>query len=97
MAKKIDLKELAAMFRMKVNDLAKFMGYSRQALYQMNDGTNGICTDRYYASLKLLKFQSDKIYDADLEKALQQKQERERIIQRMCDNVSAINVLKQIE
>lgn len=93
----IDLREIASAFKMKVGEFASFIGYSRQALYQMNDGTNGICTDRYYASLKLLKFQSDKMYKDDLEKAQRDKQEREKLIQQMCDNVSAINVIKQIE
>lgn len=93
----IDLREIASAFKMKVGEFASFLGYSRQALYQMNDGTNGICTDRYYASLKLLKFQSDKMYEDDLEKARRDKQERERLIKQMCDNVSAINVVEHIE
>lgn len=97
MAKKIDLKELADAFRMNISGVAKFLGYSKQALYQMNNGTSGICTRRYYSSLQLLKLQSDKLYQEDLERALEEKQTRERIIQQMCDNVSAINVIKQVE
>ena len=96
MKEKIDLREIAYAFRMKIGEFASFLGYSRQALYQMNDGTNGICTARYYASLKLMQFQSDKMYEDELQKAQRDKQERERMIQPMCDNVGAINVIKQI-
>lgn len=94
MKEKVDLKELAAGFDMKVGELAEFLGYSRQALYQMNDGTNGVCTGRYYAVLKLLAFQSDKLYEDDLKRALEKKQFRERMVRQMCNSVGAINVVK---
>ena len=96
MAEKVDLKAMSMSFRMKVSELAKFLGYTRQALYQINDGTQGICTDRYHDTLKLLKFQSDQIYEDDLQKAIAAKQEREKYIQQMCNNVGAINVTEQL-
>lgn len=34
-------KDLADAFEMKVIELSRFTGYSKQALYQMLDGTNG--------------------------------------------------------
>ncbi|MDE7478228.1 MAG: hypothetical protein K2M91_09815 [Lachnospiraceae bacterium] len=68
MAEKIDLKALAESFGMKVSGLAAFMGYTKQALYQLNDGTSGICTSRYYAALKLLQSQNEKLYEADMQK-----------------------------
>ena len=90
---KVDLKELAAAFGMKINELADFLGYTRQALYQMNDGTNGVCTGRYRAALKTLKTESDKLYESDLEKAMELRQTRERMIQQMSENVGGINIL----
>lgn len=75
MAQKIDLKSVAKQFRMTICGFAKFLGYSKQALYQMNDGTNGICSPRYHAALKLMKFQSDQMYEDDLKEAAKQRQE----------------------
>ncbi|MDE6619705.1 MAG: hypothetical protein K2K74_04280 [Lachnospiraceae bacterium] len=92
MAEKIDLKALAKLFGMNVSELARFMGYTKQALYQLNDGTSGICTERYYKALKQLQFQNEKLYEDDLQEAQLLKQERERYIQQMCRNVSAVNV-----
>lgn len=97
MAKKIDLKALAESFGMKVSELAAFMGYTKQALYQLNDGTSGICTERYYAALKQLQYKNQELYEADLQKAQARKQEREKHIMQMCKNVSAINVIEQVE
>ncbi len=97
MAEKIDLRALAGSFGMKVSELATFMGYTKQALYQLNDGTGGICTDRYYAALKELQYKNQELYEADLQQAQARKQEREKHIQQLCRNVSAINVIEQIE
>lgn len=97
MAEKIDLKALANSFGMKVSELATFMGYTKQALYQLNDGSGGICTNRYYAALKELRYRNQELYEADLQKAQARKQEREEHIRQMCRNVSAINVIEQIE
>ncbi len=97
MAEKIDLRALAGSFGMKVSELATFMGYTKQALYQLNDGTGGICTDRYYAALKELQYRNQELYEADLQQAQARKQEREKHIQQLCRNVSAINVIEQIE
>ena len=93
MENKVDLKELAAAFGMKVNELADFLGYTRQALYQMNDGTNGVCTGRYHAALKLLTLQSDKLDEEDLKKAMELRKARERMIRQMGENVGGINIL----
>lgn len=92
---KVELRELAAGFGMKVNELAEFLGYTRQALYQMNDGTNGVCTGRYHVALEQLKRQSDKLYEADLERALEAKQAREDMIWQMGENVGGVDVVKR--
>lgn len=97
MKKKVNLKEVAVAFGMTITKFAEFLGYSKQALYQLNDGTNGICTSRYYSALRLLKFQSDKMYEDALEKAERDKATREALIQQMCDNVSAIGVIERVE
>lgn len=96
MAKKVELKELASAFGMKIGELSEYLGYTRQGLYSMNDGTTGICTRRYYSMLKLLKFKSDSIYEDEVAQAKKRQQEREKLIQQMCDNVSAINVVERV-
>lgn len=97
MAKKIELKELASAFGMNVGELADYLGYTRQGLYNMNNGITGICTRRYHATLKLLKVKSDEIYQKDMNRAATNKIEREYIISKMCENVNAINVVEQTE
>lgn len=96
MVKKVELKELASAFGMKIGELSEYLGYTRQGLYSMNDGTTGICTRRYYSMLKLLKFKSGRIYEEDIALAKKRQQEREKLIQQMCDNVGAINVVERI-
>lgn len=93
MVQKVDLKSVAKQFGMNISAFAQFVGYSKQALYQINDGTNGICTPRYHAALKLLKFQSDQIYQEELKEVKQKKIEREKAILQLCKNVGAINVV----
>lgn len=97
MAQKIELKELATAFGMKVGEFADYIGYSRQGLRNMNDGTTGVCTRRYHAMLKLLKVKSDEIYQEDMNKAATNKFEREYLISKMCENVNALNVAEHIE
>ena len=94
MEKEIDLKEVAKGFNMNVCGLATFMGYSKQALYQIFGGENAVYTRRLYSALKLLKLQSDKIYDEELRKAKESKERREQDIQRMSEKINAFNVLK---
>lgn len=96
MAKKVELKELASAFGMKIGELSEYLGYTRQGLYSMKDGTNGICTRRYYSILKLLKFKSDSIYEDEVAQAKKRQQEREKLIQQMCDNVGATNVVERV-
>lgn len=96
MTKKIDLKELASAFGMNVGELSAFLGYTRESLYKMNDGTTKNCTRRYYSMLKLLKFKSDRIYEDEIALAKRRQQEREKLIQQMCDNVGAINVVERV-
>ena len=96
MAKKVELKELASAFGMKIGELSEYLGYTRQGLYSMNDGTTGICTRRYYSMLKLLKLKSDRIYEDEISLAKKRQQEREKLIQQMCDNAGAINVVERV-
>lgn len=93
----MDLKKIAMIFNHTVTSFCELLGYSRQGLYQMTDGTNGICTPRYYASMKLLKYESDKMYEKDLEFARMKKQERENTISDMCYKAGAINVIEHVE
>lgn len=65
MAKKVELKELASAFGMKIGELSEYLGYTRQGLYSMNDGTTGICTHRYYSMLRLLKYRKNCVTKGD--------------------------------
>lgn len=47
--------------------------------------------------LKLLKVKSDEIYQKDMNRAATNKIKREYLISKMCENVSAINVVEQTE
>lgn len=93
----MDIKGIAQTFRLSISGFAKLTGYSRQALYQMADEKTAVCTPRFYSTLKLLKLQSDKLYQDDLEKAQKEKEEREKVILALCKKVSAINVIEQVE
>ena len=90
------LKEIAKQFNHTIDSFAKALGYSRQGLYQMLDGENKICTPRYYAAMKLLKHESDKMYEKDLKAADQRRIEREETIAEMCKSVGAINVVERV-
>lgn len=96
MAKNVELKELASAFGMKIGELSEYLGYTRQGLYSMNDRTTGICTHRYYSMLRLMKFKSDSIYEDEVAQAKKRQQEREKLIQQMCDNVGAINIVERV-
>lgn len=92
----MDLKVVSKKFNHDVSSLAKLLGYSRPALYQMANGKNGVCTPRYYAAMKLLKFESDRMYEEDIKAAEQRKLDREKSIAEMCESVGAINVVERV-
>lgn len=94
MEKDINLKEVSKSFNMTVGEFALLMGYSKQALYQIFSGKQVMFTRRLYSALKLLKMQSDKIYEEDAKKIFEAKERREQYIQRMSDKVNALNVVK---
>lgn len=94
MEKEINLRQIAKDFNMNVCELATFMGYSKQALYQIFKSEQGVFTRRLYSALKLLKLQSDNIYDEELRKAKESKERREQNIQKMSEKINAFNVLK---
>lgn len=91
----MELKEVAKQFNHTINSFAQALGYSRQALYQMSEGSN-VCTPRYYAAMKLLKYESDQMYEEDLKAAEQRKLDREKSIAEMCKSVGAINVVERV-
>lgn len=73
-------KELADAFDMKVLDLARFTGYSKQGLYQILDGTNGVCSNRMFSTIKLLEMQSKEMLQKDIEMAQKKARAREHAI-----------------
>lgn len=70
-------KELANAFDMKVLDFARMTGYSKQGIYQMLEKSNGVCTPRLSSTINLLELKSDKIYENDVEIALEKQRKRE--------------------
>lgn len=56
------LKKLADAYRTNIDGLAKTLGYSRQALYNMvAPGKKSICINRAYAAMKTLRQQSEEL------------------------------------
>lgn len=96
-----DLKKIAKAYGMSVNDLANAVGYSRQNLYQVLNSEHAVGTSRMYAALKLLKYESDNLYQKELKQAEENKAEREKAIieiSRTCGLViRGIDAIEQIE
>jgi hypothetical protein len=77
------LKEIAKTFGMSVTEFASFTGYSKQALYQMIDGDNGVCTPRLKATIDHLKFASESLHSQDIVEARIQKNNRDKAIKEL--------------
>ena len=67
-------KELANAFDMKVLEFSRMTGYSRQAIYQMLEKSNGVCTPRLLSVIHLLEYQSKEIYEKDIKKQMKEKE-----------------------
>lgn len=90
------LKRVADAYKTSVDGLAKMMGYSKQALYNIvSPGKRKICSDRILAAMKNLKQKSDDMYVYDIAKANVDKREREEIIRQFCKKVGTIDVTKE--
>ena len=74
------IKSIANTFGMSVTDFASFTGYSKQALYQALDGTNGVCTPRLRAAIDHLKFASESLHSQDIAEARIKKNNRDKAI-----------------
>ena len=86
------LKKLADAYRTNIDGLAKTLGYSKQALYNMvAPGKKSICTNRAYAAMNTLRQQSEDMYLYDLAKAKVDKQEREELLRQMCKKIGVTN------
>lgn len=73
-------KDLADAFEMKVIELSRFTGYSKQALYQMLDGTNGCCSSRMLATIGLLELKSKEMLLSDLREAMEKAEKRKNVL-----------------
>lgn len=90
------LKKVADAYRTNIDGLAKILGYSKQALYNMiAPGKKSICTNRAYAAMKTLRQQSEDMYLYDLAKAKVEKQEREDLIRQICKKIGVIDVTSE--
>lgn len=90
------LKKLADAYRTNIDGLAKTLGYSKQALYNMvAPGKKSICTNRAHAAMKALRQQSDDMYLYDLAKAKIEKQEREELLRQMCKKIGVVDVTSE--
>lgn len=90
------LKKVADAYRTNIDGLAKILGYSKQALYNMiAPGKKSICTNRAYADMKTLRQQSEDMYLYDLAKAKVEKQEREDLIRQICKKIGVIDVTSE--
>lgn len=85
----IDLKIIARAFDMSVTNFSKFIGYTRQALYNATNGKSS--NNRMYASMRMLKRESDLIYQADLERAESKKKDRENAITELSESCGLIS------
>lgn len=82
--------KLADAFRMKVLDFAKFTGYSKQALYQMLDGTNGCCSTRMLATVNLLELKSKEILEADIKEAEKRAEQRKYALDNLKEQLKIV-------
>lgn len=90
------LKKLADAYWTNIDGLAKILGYSRQALYNMvAPGKKSICINRAYAAMKTLRQQSEDMYLYDLAKAKIEKQEREELLRQMCKKIGVVDVTSE--
>lgn len=74
-------KELANAFDMKVLDFARMTGYSKQAIYQILEKSNGVCTPRLLSTIHLLEYQSKEMYQKDIDRAKESQKKREYALQ----------------
>jgi hypothetical protein len=77
------IKLIADSFGMSVTAFAAFTGYSKQALYQALDGTNGVCTPRLKATIDYLKFTSNSIHEQDIAEARIKKNIRDKAVKEL--------------
>lgn len=90
------LKKVADAYRTNIDGLAKMLGYSKQALYNiLSPGRKHVCTDRIYVAMKTLRQQSDDMYLYDMAKANLDKKEREELIRQLCKKVGTIDVTSE--
>ena len=87
----VNLKEVCAVFQMSITDFAKLIGYTRQGLYNAVNGKSS--RDRMYASMKLLKRESDLTYQKEIEMADQRRNDREKAITELSESCGLISTI----
>lgn len=85
----VKLKEVCAVFEMSITDFAKLIGYTRQGLYNAVNGKSS--RNRMHSSMKLLKRESDLIYQKEIEMADQRRKDRENAITELSESCGLIS------
>lgn len=84
-----DLKEICRAFDMSITGFAKLIGYTRQGLYNAVNGKSS--RDRMYAAMRMLKRESDLIYQKEIEMADQKRKDRENAITELSESCGLIS------
>lgn len=84
-----DLKEICRAFEMSITGFAKMIGYTRQGLYNAVNGKSS--QNRMHAAMKMLKRESDLIYQKEIEMADQRRKDRENAITELSESCGLIS------
>lgn len=82
------LLEIARHFGMSVSQLAEYMGYSRQALYQAASDENHLDRRRLSVALCKLEMKNEKMYQAEKALAEENFKKRQQLIDSLADRLS---------
>lgn len=82
------LQQVAACFGMDVKSFAKYIGYSRQALYQAACGITRLDKGRLAVAQYKLEAESQKIMEAEKAAAEERFIDREKLIDSLMDRLS---------
>jgi len=85
----VNLKKICRVFDMSITDFAKLIGYTRQGLYNAVNGKSS--RDRMHVSMKMLKRESDLIYQKEIEMADQRRKDRENAITELSESCGLIS------
>lgn len=74
------LQELSHSFGMDISEFCKYIGYSRQMLYQASCGTSNMNPGRLAVAIYKLEVLNQKILEKDIETAKEEHNNRNRLL-----------------